>query len=94
MEVKMKLLLRRLERLEKRAAPVVNHTTVQAASIIRERRRKRVAALGEVEEELPWSTFSLRPECRFSIAETLRFGRQMAHERNVTWSAGQEHQTE
>ena len=90
----MKVLLRRLERLEKRAEPAVNHTTVQVASIIRERRRKRLAALGEVEEELPWSTLSPRPGHRLSIAETLRFGRQMAHERNVTRSAGQEHQTE
>jgi hypothetical protein len=90
----MKVLLRRLERLEKRAEPAVNQTTVQLASIIRERRRKRLGVLGEVEEELPWSTFSLRPGCRLSIAETLRFGRQMAHERSVTRSAGQEHQTE
>jgi hypothetical protein len=90
----MKVLLRRLERLEKRAEPAVNHMTVQLASIIRERRRKRLAALGEVEEEQPWSTFSLRPGCRLSIAETLRFGRQMAHERSVTRSAGQEYQTE
>jgi hypothetical protein len=57
----MKVLLRRSVRLES-AEPAVNHATVQVASIIGERRRKRLATRVETEEELNWSTLRFGPD--------------------------------
>jgi hypothetical protein len=49
----------------------------------------RLEASGQQYEELPWHTVSVPPGRRLSIAETLRIGRQLAHERNSALALAQ-----
>jgi hypothetical protein len=85
----MRAIIRRLQKLEVHRAVAVNERGPGAAELLRERRRRRLEADGQPDEELPWPTLGLPPGRRLSIAETLRFGRQLTHERNLARAATQ-----
>jgi hypothetical protein len=51
------------------------------AELLRERRRRRLEATGQPYEEPPWHTVPLLPGRRLLVAETLRIGGRLAHER-------------
>jgi hypothetical protein len=84
----MKVMFRRLRRLEERMAPKPDIATQRAAELIRERRRQRLEAAGQPYEELPWHTVALLPGRRLSIAEAIRLGRQLAQQRSLATAPG------
>jgi hypothetical protein len=84
----MKAIFRRLRRIEARLAPLPDVASQRAAELIRERRRRRLEAAGQPDEELPWHTVALLPGRRLSIAETIRIGRQLAQQRSLATAAG------
>jgi hypothetical protein len=57
----MKVMFRRLCRLEERMAPKPAAASERTAELIRDRRRRRVEAAGQPYEELPWHTVALPP---------------------------------
>jgi hypothetical protein len=83
----MKVMFRRLRRLEERVAPKLDVATQRVAELIRERRRRRLEAAGQPYEELPWHTVAFPPGRRLSIAETIRIGRQLAQQRSLGTAA-------
>jgi hypothetical protein len=63
----MKAIIRRLRQLEERIEPPTDQKSRAAATLIRERRRRRLEAAGlQLEEPLPLPA-------RMTIAETLRY---------------------
>jgi hypothetical protein len=63
----MKTIARRLRQLEERIQPSIDRKSIDAATLIRERRRRRLEAAGlQLEEPLPLPA-------RMTIAETLRY---------------------
>ena len=80
----MKAVIRRLHQLERRLAPQTKagfFVSLSAATIIRERRRRRCEATEEPFEELPLQPISLPPGTCLTVAETLRRRRMEAQER-------------
>jgi hypothetical protein len=73
----VKHLHRRLARLEQRVNPPEDPEDRRLVALLRERRRRRLEASGETDEDLPWKTLCSPPGKRLSIAETLRLGRQL-----------------
>ena len=78
----MKAVIRRLRRLEERFVPQEDQETQRVADLLRQRRRRRLEANGELFEDEPRAVGSPGSGRRLSIAETLRRGRQRARERN------------
>jgi hypothetical protein len=85
----VKAVARRLCRLEQWIAAPVNVASQGAAELLRERRRRRLEADGQPDEELPWYPITLPAGRSLSIAEMLRLGRQLTHERNLARAATQ-----
>ena len=67
----MRAIVRRLRQLEGRLAPEVDHRTCETASLLRERRRRRLEASGQPFLDVP-RTPTLAPRKCMSVAETLR----------------------
>jgi hypothetical protein len=84
----MKVMFRRLRRLEERLAPKPDAASERAAEVIRERRRRRLEAAGQPYEELSWHTIELPSGRRLSIAEAIRLGRQLAQQRSLATAPG------
>jgi hypothetical protein len=57
------------------------------AELLRERRRRRLAATGRPYEEPPWHTVPLPQGRRLSIAETLLIGAKLAQQRKPAAAA-------
>ena len=87
----MKAFIRRLDKLERRLAPQTKagfFVSLSAATIIRERRRRRCEASGEPFEEMPPLCVPLAPGKPLSIAETLRMGRLRANQQTRNANSG------
>ena len=78
----MKAVITRLRRLEGRLAPQADPVMQRAAAILRERWRLRLEASGQTDEPLDWGSLSLPPGRCLSVAETLRFARQLRLKRD------------
>lgn len=88
----MKVIAARIRRLEHRKVLTADSRSTQLASILRERRRRRLEAAGEPIDESPQQPWRPGPGKRLSIAETLLLGRQRAFERNRATLSGQPEQ--
>ena len=78
----MKALKRRIRRLEQRLAPQPASKGPSPVDILRERRRRRLEAAGQpIEEPAPMS-IPVGPGRPRTVVEILRYGRQLAYERN------------
>jgi len=78
----MKAILRRVGRLEQRFVPQHDLEAQRSSDLLRERRRRRLEASGEVDEPLDWGSLGLPPGTWLSVSETLRLGRQLVWKRN------------
>jgi Phage integrase family len=90
----IKAVIRRLHQLERRHAPQTEaglFASLNAATIIRERRRCRCEASGEPFEEMPPLCAPLPPGKCLSIAETLPMGWLRANQQNRNANSGSRH---
>jgi hypothetical protein len=85
----VRAVIRRLHRLEERMTPRPNLASQRAAKILRERRRRRSEASGQLFEDLPPEPVPSGPVSYLSVAETLRLCRQERRERNLALQGGQ-----
>jgi hypothetical protein len=72
----VKAIVRRLRKLEEQARPIVNDRRQTPAEVIRERRRRRLEAVGLPFEDRPRESFA----SDLSVAEAIRMGRRLALE--------------
>jgi hypothetical protein len=79
----MKAVIRRLLRLEEILVPKIDLAAQRLSDIPRERRRRRLEASGERDDEpLYWGSLGLPPGTRLSESETLRLARQLRLKRH------------
>jgi hypothetical protein len=79
----MRALIRRLSLLEEVLVPKIDLAAQRLSDILRERRRRRLEASGEPEDEpLNWGSLGLPPGTRLSESETLRLAHQLRLKRN------------
>ena len=74
----MKAIDRRLRRLEESLAPQENEQGESLAELVRERRRRRLEASGELFEFRPWHRLIDDQNRPLSVADILRSGRRCA----------------
>jgi len=67
----VKAIVRRLRRLEDQARPIVNKHGQTIAEVVRERRRRRLAAAGLPFDDRPRQSFA----SALSLSEAIRMGR-------------------
>jgi len=79
----MRAVIRRLLRVEEVLVPKINLAAQRLSDILRERRRHRLEASGEPDDEpLDWGSLGLPPGKRLSHSETLRLAHQLRLKRN------------
>jgi hypothetical protein len=79
----MRAIIRRLCLLEERLVPKIDLAAQRLSDILRERRRRRLEASGEPDDEpLDWGSLGLPPGTRLSESETLRLARPLIWKRN------------
>ena len=79
----MRAIIRRLCLLEERLVPKIDLAAQRLSDILRERRRRRLEASGERDDEpLYWGSLGLPPGTRLSESETLRLAHQLRLKRN------------
>ena len=74
----MKAIDRRLRRLEESFAPQENEEVGRLVTLLRERRRRRLEASGELFESPPCERLTHEQTMHLSVADVLRMGRRRA----------------
>ena len=72
----MRTISRRLRRLEERFTPQENEEVGRLVALLRERRRRRAEASGELFESPPCERLTHEQTMHLSVADVLRMGRR------------------